>query len=285
MVTKLDNPELAADKRADQTALIYIGIFTFLSWVILSNSDHLENLRDGVPGPWVEPWLTQGTSHIAILIVIACVPILLSRFPLTLENWKRRIPVYIAGFAVFGAAHIFLMMVLRGLSFPVILGRAHEQSLWKLGLWIYELPKDGYTYLLVLSVFLTGRHIEQLRLEAANAKKEARETGRLRLKSGGRILFLNADEILRAQAASNYVDIKTPSGQHFIRMTLTSLERLIREAGETHVRVHRSHLVNRSKIREVSPQSDGRLFITLENGARLPVGQKYKADLATHDVF
>lgn len=280
MVTKLENPERAADKRADRTAFLYIVIFTFLSWVILSNSDYLENLRDGLRRLWFEPWLIQGTSHIAILIVIACIPGLLSRFPLSLENWKRRIPVYMAGFALFGATHIILMMLLRTLSFPILLGRAHEQSLWRLGLWIYELPKDGYTYLLVLSVFLTARHIEQLRLEAANAKQEARETGRLRLKSGGRVLFLKAGEILRAEAASNYVDIKTPSGQHFIRMTLTSLEKLIREAGETHVRVHRSHLVNRSKIREVSPQSDGRLFVTLENGASLPVGQKYKADLA-----
>lgn len=280
MVTTPENPERAADKRADQTAFLYIVIFTFLSWVILSNSDYLEKLRDGLRRPWFEPWLIQGTSHIAILIVIACIPGLLSRFPLSLENWKRRIPIYMAGFGLFGATHIILMMVLRTLSFPILLGRDHEQSLLRLGLWIYELPKDGYTYLLVLSVFLTARHIEQLRLEAANAKQEARETGRLRLKSGGRVLFLKAGEILRAEAASNYVDIKTPSGQHFIRMTLTSLEKLILEAGETHVRVHRSHLVNRSKIREVSPQSDGRLFVTLENGASLPVGQKYKADLA-----
>lgn len=276
MVTKFENPERAADRRADRTALIYIGIFTFLSWCILSNSDHLENLRGGLSRSWVEPWLIQGTSHIAILIVIACIPVWLSRFPISLENWKRRLPVYLVGFGLFGAVHIILMMVFRTLTFPLVLGRAHEQSLWRWELWVYELPKDAYTYLLVLSVFLTARHIEQLRLEAANAKQEARETGRLRLKSGGRILFLKADDILRAEAASNYVDIKTQTGQHFIRMTLTSLEKLIAEAGDTHVRVHRSHLVKRDLICEISPQSDGRLSVTLENGATLPVGQKFR---------
>jgi hypothetical protein len=284
MVTKLENPERAADKRADRTAFLYIVIFTFLSWIILSNSDYLENLRDGLRRPWFEPWLIQGTSHIAILIVIACIPGLLSRFPLSLENWKRRIPIYMAGFALFGATHIILMMLLRTLSFPILLGRDHEQSLLRLGLWIYELPKDGYTYLLVLSVFLTARHIEQLRLEAANAKQEARETGRLRLKSGGRILFLKADDILRAEAASNYVDIKTPSGQHFIRMTLTSLEKLIGAAGDTHIRVHRSHLIKRKIIREIAPQSDGRLSVTLENGESLPVGRKFKSHLKSQGL-
>ena len=281
MMTKFENPELAADKRADRTALIYIGIFTFLSWGMLSNSYHLENLRDGANQPWFEAWLIQGTSHIAIFIVIACIPTFLSRFPLSIENWKRRVPVYLVGFGLFGAVHIILMMIFRTLSFPIILGRVHEKSLWRLDLWIYELPKDAYTYLLVLSVFLTARHIEQLRLEAANAKNEARETGRLRLKSGGRILFLQAEEILRAEAASNYVDIKTQNGQHFIRMTLTSLEKLISAAGKTHIRVHRSHLVKRDMIREVSPQSNGRLFATLENGETLPVGQKYKLALET----
>jgi len=279
MAMKFENPELAVDKRADRTALIYIAIFTFLSWALLSNSDHLENLRDGVSRSWIEPWLIQGTSHLAILIVIACIPVFLSRFPLSLENWKRRLPIYLMGFGLFGITHITLMMTFRTLTFPVILGRVHEQSLMRLDLWLYELPKDGYTYLLVLSVFLTARHIEQLRLEAAKVKQEARDTGRLRLKSGGRILFLKADEILQAEAASNYVDIKTQSGQHFIRMTLTALETLIGEAGDTHIRVHRSHLVKRDMIREISPQSDGRLFVTLENGASLPVGQKYKADL------
>lgn len=284
METTHHNPEISADKRADRLAFVYIAVFTFLSWAMLSNADHLESIREGLNVSWIEAWLTQGTSHIAILIVIAALPFFLSRFPLNLENWVRRVPLYCIGFGLFSAVHIILMMVFRTLTFPLLLDRPHERSLLEIDIWRYEMPKDAYTFLLVVSIFLTMRQMEQLRLEAASARLVARETGRLRLKSGGRILFLSTDEIVRAEAASNYVDIKTETGHHFIRMTLTSLERLIREAGHSHIRIHRSHLVKRNSIREISPKGDGKWVAKIENGDTVPVGQKYKSSLKAQAV-
>lgn len=275
MISRNQNLETDADKRADKRSLFLIYLFTILSWVMLSNATHLENEKEGRSLGWLDPWLTQLTSHIAIMIVILIIPFLLSRFPLTLENWKRKMPTYAAGFFVFGAIHIILMDTFRTLSFPPILGRPYYEKFLDINLWFYELPKDAYTYLLVLSVIVTGRHMEQLRLEAINAKKEAQETGRLMLKSGGRMLFVQANEILRAEAASNYLKLETETGTHLVRMTLTALEKLISETGDTHLRIHRSHLVRREAIREIVPNGKGGINITLKNGKRLPVGRKY----------
>jgi len=273
------NLERAADKRADKRSLVLVYGFTALSWLILSNADHAENEKAGLSLGWQEPWLTQLTSHIAIMIAILMIPFLLSRFVLTLENWRRKLLIYILGFFIFGSLHIVLMNMFRSLSFPSLLDRPYNVDLLDIKLWLYELPKDAYTYLLVLSIFLAGRHMEQLRLEAVNTKQDAKDTGRLMLKSGGRRLFIHSHEIVRAEAASNYLELETTSGQHLIRMTLTGLEKLIAEAGNTHIRIHRSHLVKIDAIRELIPNGDGGANVKLKNERILPVGRKYRNGL------
>ncbi|MEP1230987.1 MAG: LytTR family DNA-binding domain-containing protein [Litorimonas sp.] len=273
---KLEAQHLGADKRADRIAYSFVAVFTLLSWVVLSNTEQLENVKSGNLVIGMEPWLSQGTSHLAILLTILIIPFMLSRWPITLENWKRMVPVYTCGFVIFGAIHIILMDVFRTVSFPHLLGRPYYENLFDIKLWIYELSKDAYTYLLVLSVFVTGRHIEQLQLEAKQARNDAKNTGRITLKSGGRIVFLQADEIIWVEAAANYLDIHTDTGHHLVRMTLTMLERLLAEADSTHIRIHRSYLVKREVVQEIRPIGNGRTIAKLKNGQSLSVSRKYR---------
>lgn len=121
--------------------------------------------------------------------------------------------------------------------------------------------------------------MEQLRLEAINTKQDAKDSGRLMLKSGGRRLFIHSHEIIRAEAASNYLELETTSGHHLIRMTLTGLEKLIAQAGHTHIRIHRSHLVKLDAILELIPNGDGGANVRLRNERILPVGRKYRGGL------
>ena len=266
----------SADKRADRLAYSLVIVFTFLSWIVLSNTEQLENVRSGSSNSWVEPWLSQGTSHLAIPLAILILPFMMSRWPITLENWKRNIPIYSCGFIIFGAIHITLMDSFRTISFPLLLERPYSENFLDLNLWIYELRKDAYSYLLILSAFVTGRHMEQLRLEAAHAREDAKTTGRITLKSGGRIVFLQADEISWVESAANYLDVHTETGHHLVRMTLTMLESLLAEAGSTHVRIHRSYLVQREIVQEIKPTSGGRAIAILKNGQNLPVSRKYR---------
>ncbi len=273
------NIERAADRRADRLSFLFVAAFVVLSWVVLSSSEQMDAQRTGQNTPWAEPWLTQLTSHVAILMSILVIPFFLNRFPINWANWKKQTPIYVLAFFLFGAVHIILMDVFRRLSFPIILGRPYYDPLLDIRIWIYELRKDAYSFLLILSVFLTGRHIEQLRLEARSTLQEAKNSGRLTLKSGGRTIFLNAQDIIWAESASNYVDIHTEQGQHLARMTLASLEKLLLEAGDLHVRVHRSYLVKRDVLREILPSGEGGASITLINGTVLPVGRKYRSNL------
>jgi len=279
MNSENQNSEIIADRRADKKSMLFVALFTTLSWIVLSISLSVGIERADVEMGTLDPWLTEFTSHASILVAVILIPVLLSRVPLTPENWKRRIPAYLLGFLAFSFVHISLMIVSRKLSFPMILGRPYEDNPTDILLWLYEIPKDFYTFVLILSIFVAGRYLEQLRLESVNAKREAKATGQLMLKSGGRLLFVGADEILRADAASNYLEIETDTGKHLVRMTLSTLEKLIAETGETHIRVHRSHLVKKEAIREYFPTRDGSAKITLKHGGDLPVGRKYRENV------
>jgi hypothetical protein len=279
MQNKSENLEVAADRRADKSSLIIVWAFVCLSWIVLSSSEQMEASKSGLDVFWLEPWLTQLTSHIAIIGSILLIPFFLNRFPLSWTNWKKQLLIYVGLFFIFGALHIILMDVFRHLSFPIFLGRPYYEGLFDFNLWIYELRKDAYSFLLILSFFVTGRHIEQLRLEARSHLKDAKDTGRLTLKSGGRTILLNAQDILWVESASNYVEIHTEQGMHLARMTLSSLETLLSEAGDNHLRVHRSYLVKRNALREIIPSGEGGASITLTDGTKLPVGRKYRPNL------
>ncbi len=279
MEKETSNIESAADKRADRFSFLLVFGFLCLSWIVLSSSEQMEASKNEQDLFWLEPWLTQLTSHVAIIASILLIPVFLNRFPLTWANWKKHVPIYLGLFLIFGAVHIILMDVLRRVSFPVFLDRPYYESLFDLNIWIYELRKDAYSFLIILSFFLTGRHIEQLRLEARSSLKDAKDTGRLTLKSGGRTIFLNAQDIIWAESASNYVEIHTEQGKHLARMTLASLETLLSEAGDHHLRVHRSYVVRRDALREIIPSGEGGASITLTDGTSLPVGRKYRPNL------
>lgn len=272
-----NNPESQADRRADRRMFLIVLGFTFLSWIILSTSDPLFKGNVSLDAEGLRPWMSELSSHLAILPAIAIIPVLLNLLPVSLGNWRQRLLPYAFGFLLFSVIHVLLMEIFRLFSFPFILGQAYETGLWGSKLWVYELRKDFYTYLLLVPAFRAMRHIEQLQLEARNIKHEARQSGRLELKSGGRHVFLNAKDILWAKAVSNYVEVHTQDGHHLIRMTLTALEGLLKEAGDAHIRTHRSYLAKRDFIREIVPTGDGAAVAKLSNKTDLPISRKYRA--------
>lgn len=280
MFGRRNNPEAQADRRADRRTFLLILGFVILSWIILSTSEYMEDSAAGLPVSWAYVWVEQGTSHLAILPAFLVIPWLLNRVPLSLSNWIKAIPPYALGFVAFGIIHVVLMNSFRTEFYPWYFDMDNQDSLSDLSLWVYELRKDIYTYLLTLLAFRGMRHIEQLQLEAQNIKEQARASGRLELKSGGRHVFLDASQVLWAKAVSNYVEVHTAQGHHLIRMTLTALEELLREAGDAHIRIHRSYLLKRDIIREVVPTGDGGATVKTTLNQGFPVSRKYRADLS-----
>ena len=91
--------------------------------------------------------------------------------------------------------------------------------------------------------------------------------GRIFVRSSERILFLKPEEIVRVEAAGNYVVLHSGKDQHIIRETISAMEARLTAAG--FMRISRSVIVNLAYIREIQPAGSGRYSLLLKNGTRL----------------
>ncbi len=105
----------------------------------------------------------------------------------------------------------------------------------------------------------------------------ARSDSRLVIKDGRRVVFLRTEEIDWIEAADYYVQIHVGGKSYLHRETMMSLER--RLGGEQFVRIHRSAIVNRRRIRELS-SSRRAAVVVLEGGDTLRVSRSQRDKLA-----
>ena len=272
------HPEARADALADRRTWLLILCITLASWIVLASSAYDDLARDGHT-PGIEPWVREFASHLATLVCFAIVPVMLNRWPVNGQNWYRTVPVHIAATIVYSVGHTLFMVGVRKLLYPVLFDHTYTFGLSDPSIWLYEYRKDAYAYLIALLAFMTSRTLEQRRLEAEIAREDARTAGRLTLRSGGRIIFIDASDVIYAQAASNYVEVTTPHKTHLVRLTLASLEKLLQDAGTDHIRVHRSYIVNKHHIQEITPTGEGNVDITLDTGVHVPGSRSYRAQL------
>lgn len=101
--------------------------------------------------------------------------------------------------------------------------------------------------------------------------------GRIAIKAGGRIVFVNIADIDWVGSADNYVEIHTGAQTHLLRETLTSMER--RLEGDPFVRISRTTIVNRHRIRELQPLFHGEYAVLLQTGTRLTLSRSYREQL------
>ena len=100
---------------------------------------------------------------------------------------------------------------------------------------------------------------------------------RLVIKAGGRIYFLDTNEIDWIEAEGNYVSVHTAKKSHLLRETIGSLETQLDP--KKFVRIHRSSIVRIASIRELQPWFHGEYRVNLENGTQLALSRNYRDKL------
>lgn len=91
------------------------------------------------------------------------------------------------------------------------------------------------------------------------------------IKTDGRIYKVFHDDLLYAEAQGNYTRIVTTNNTLLPKMPFSGLEELL--PGSLFLRVHRSFIINKSKIGHIE---GNRVFI---NKTEIPVGTNYRDDL------
>lgn len=100
---------------------------------------------------------------------------------------------------------------------------------------------------------------------------------RLVVKSEGRVVFVQSEDIDWIEAAGNYARLHVGEDAHLIRETMIGLERKLDP--ERFVRIHRSAIVNVGRIKEMQPLFHGEYLVVLNSGSQLTLSRGYRDNL------
>ncbi len=128
-----------------------------------------------------------------------------------------------------------------------------------------------------IKVDRTGERDRHILALLEELKAGPRYLERLVVKTGGRVFFLDVDDIHCIEAEGNYVRVHDEAKHYLLRETISGLEEQLDP--KRFLRIHRSAIVKIDKIKEMQPWFHGEYRIILENGKQLTLSRNYRANL------
>jgi DNA-binding LytR/AlgR family response regulator len=177
-------------------------------------------------------------------------------------------------------------MVLLRIGAYSIVGRSYTFApFW--GEWLYHFGNDFLTYAMFLAG-LPAIHAYGLWLDAklhrndgvvprAAPLEKSALVDRLVVRKRNREFILAATEIDRIESAGNYIVVHAALESYRLRDSLDGVLR--RLGGEHFVRVHRAHVVNIARIREIQPWDHGDYRIVMKDGSFVNFSRRYRSRL------
>lgn len=112
-------------------------------------------------------------------------------------------------------------------------------------------------------------------LEVFRAKTSYLE--RFIIKTGGRVFFIKTDEIDWLEAEGKYVRLHTGKDSHLLREAISNVE--ARLDPKKFLRIHRSHIVNIERIKELEPWFHNEYRVILRDGTKLMMSRSCRKRL------
>jgi two-component system LytT family response regulator len=100
---------------------------------------------------------------------------------------------------------------------------------------------------------------------------------RLAVRSGGKTVFVDVEDVDWIEAAENYVELHAGGVRHLLHVTMNAIEKSLDP--QIFLRIHRSIIVNLVRIKNMQSGAHGEYVITLKDGARLQSGRTYSSRL------
>ncbi len=100
---------------------------------------------------------------------------------------------------------------------------------------------------------------------------------RVAVREGGRYVLVKLDDVEWIRSAANYVELHLGSRMHLLRATLRDME--ARLDGRRFVRIHRTLIVDTTRIDVIEPTDGGDFVVVLADGTRLPMSRTHRASL------
>jgi two-component system, LytTR family, response regulator len=103
---------------------------------------------------------------------------------------------------------------------------------------------------------------------------------RIVVRDRDRVIFIDVADIDWIGADGDYVRIHTAGKSRLVRDTMAAMEQRLDPTA--FVRIHRSTIVNASRIRELRPYSSREYAVVLRDGTRLRLSRRYRDRLRNH---
>lgn len=100
---------------------------------------------------------------------------------------------------------------------------------------------------------------------------------KLRIKTSGKIFFLNYAEVFCLQGFDYYIKVHSADRFYLVR---ESLKQVLQRLPDQFVQVHKSSIINLDHLREMEPRARGTYEITLANGQRVLMSRNYRDQLS-----
>ncbi len=213
----------------------------------------------------------QATSHLVIAALIPTIYWMQRHFPLTRP---RNIAVHAVALVVFSVVHTLGMGALRVLWFAGILGESSYYfpiTLDRLG---YEFTKDIFTYCTMNVGIIAFSYLRQRTSPAPATPSESPPERFAVRKRGGSEVVVEVADIDWIEASGNYAILHVGGDTFEIRSSLARLETELDP--RRFVRVHKSYVVNITRVAEVTPWVSGDWRIRLQDGAEVNLSRRYR---------
>ncbi len=229
---------------------------------------------EGAGDHWTEPVLWEVTSAIIIVGLAPLIGQAMQRWPLRAGNLPGFALIHFGLTIPFALIHIGFVFVTRETAYKLAGARYGFFDDGVAITMLYEWRKDVLVYAAIAATYWVFGYIAERNRAASSPPAD----DRIKLQDGGAAVFLSPDDISHVEAAGNYVEFHTAEKSHLVRGTLASWEARLTAPG--FIRVHRSRLVNRSKIAALTPTRSGDFAIALVDGRTVVGSRRYRAQLS-----
>lgn len=98
--------------------------------------------------------------------------------------------------------------------------------------------------------------------------------GRIMVRSSGRITFVRVEEVDWIEAQGDYICLHSQGRKHLVREKISDMEDQL--SPNAFLRIHRSTMVNVSRIKEMQPLFHGEYAVVLHDGTRLTMSRSFR---------
>jgi DNA-binding LytR/AlgR family response regulator len=228
------------------------------------------------------------SSHIVVAALLPALYWLHRRWPMSRS--PRNVAIHVAAIVPFSIVHTVGMAALRLLWFSAILGMTYSFPLTPDRL-AYEFAKDVVNYGMLSAGILALRYLFDRRPAPAVSAEQTMEAEappaaataaappaplgeRFAVRRRGREIIVEMADIDWVEASGNYAVLHVGGETLEIRSSLSKLESELDP--KRFVRVHKSYLVNVTRITEVTPWLSGDWRIRLQDGAEVNLSRRYR---------